>query len=256
MVILITILTTTFFILLIYSFFYFLRLYYKRNKEFIIEVEDIRVKHEQNILSTKIEIQEQTFENISREIHDNIGQKLSLAKLHLNILKSENSIDKNDKLIGTLNLISAAIEDLGDLSRSISADFIQNNGLIKAIEFEVRQLKKLNKFDIHFILNGETLFLTNQKELIIFRVLQESLNNIIKHANCSQIRIWLSFGEKQLILGISDNGIGFNQIESPNNSGNGLGNMKKRADSIGANLQIQSASSKGTQLILTIPYDQ
>ena len=255
MIIFITIFTTLSFLLIIYSFYYFLKLYYKKNQQFLLELEDINLKHKQEILTTQIEIQEQTFENISREIHDNIGQKLSLAKLHMNTLKSENDLDSNEKFIAVFSLITAVIIDLGDISRSMSADFIQNNGLVKAVEFEVKQLKKLNKYDIQFIESGDSVFLENQKELIIFRVLQEALNNIIKHSNCTIIKIWLTFEQCHLELCINDNGNGFN-VEQKLKQGNGLGNMKKRSENIHAAFKMESKPDFGTTITIKIPYDE
>src|SRR6266571_3941525 len=98
--------STLFFLVLIYSLYFILKLYDKKSKEYVVDLDNIKLDHDKNILSTQIEIQEQTFENISREIHDNIGQKLSLIKLNLNTLSNHQPGTDLEKINCSKNLIS------------------------------------------------------------------------------------------------------------------------------------------------------
>ena len=256
MTIFIIILTTLFFLLLIYSFYFFLKLYYKRNQDFMAELQAVNFENEKNLLSMQIEVQEQTFENISREIHDNIGQKLSVAKLHLSTVGSLPDPKQRDKLLAAIKLISSTIVDLGDISRTMNTDFISHYGLCKVIELEIQQLRKLCRYTINFEVKGEKVFLSPQKELITFRVIQEALNNIIKHAECNIISIQLRYEPDMLVLNIFDNGKGYETVSSGYSFGTGIHNMKKRTGIIGADLQIESILNKGTSIIMKIPYDK
>ena len=256
MIIFITIFTTLFFLIILYSFYYFLKLYYQKSEEFLIELAEINCEHESVILSTQVEIQEQTFENISRDIHDNIGQKLSLAKLHLSTLALDLNNNNKEKVIIALNLIATTIIDLGDISRSMSADFLQNNGLVEAIKFEINQLQKLNKYDVSFSHSGEGSFLNDKQELIIFRIVQEAINNIIKHSQCTQIIISLNFKVTEVVMTITDDGVGFDYEQKLKSKGNGLGNMKKRAHKINAKLEVETSLLNGSKILMIIPYDK
>ena len=253
MLIFIISISTLFFLLLIYSFYFFLKLYYRRNQDFLTELQKVQYDNEKRLLTMQIEVQEKTFENISREIHDNIGQKLSLAKLHLHTLGTIENKVQNDKLLAAVKLISSSIVDMGDISRAMNADFISHYGIIKVLELEILQLSKLTRYDTKFELTGEQIFLTPQKELVIFRVVQEALNNIIKHADCNKIGIHMDYGKTSLKLKITDNGKGYD-MDNSKSIGAGLINMKKRTGTIEADLKIESKLELGTTIIITIPY--
>lgn len=245
----IIIISTLFILLLIFSLFYFLKLYEKKSMAYISQVQEIKNVYEQNLLTTQIEIQEQTFENISREIHDNIGQKLSLAKLYLN-LANLNGNAAADQVHQSVHLISEVINDLSHISRSLSSEMIQSDGLVKAMEFEIMQLQKTGTYQIEFSVTGNHIFFDTSKELIVFRIFQEAVNNIIKHSNCSGIFINMDFNNSELKLSIKDNGNGYDQ---PSHNGAGLKNMAKRANMLGGQLQVKSKINEGTLIHLELP---
>ena len=205
------------------------------------------------MLQSQLEIQEQTFQNISREIHDNIGQKLSLVKLYFNTLNYSNSDKTALQVADSVNIISQAINDLSDLSRSLSSENILNNGLIHALKFEVAQLKNLGKYEVNFSTSDNSVFLNGQSELVIFRIVQEALNNIIKHAAADIINIELQYNSQLLTINIIDNGKGFKSNSISN--GIGLLNMKKRAKILNGNLVINSIPGVHTQIKIEIPVD-
>ena len=253
----IVIISTLFFFLLIYLFYFFLKKYDKKSREYLAELDRIKFENEKNLLFTQIEIQEQTFQNISREIHDNIGQKLSLAKLHLNTFAEAPA--KNTKINDTLQLISEVINDLSDISRGLSSDIILDNGLVKALEFEVAQLQKLDKYTINFTVKGEYIFLEDQTELVLFRIVQEAINNFLKHADSKILDIILKYENSMIYLKIIDYGKGFNvseQLNIRNKSRAGLKNIVKRAAMIGGHIRIQSEINAGTSIKVKVPYGE
>ena len=138
------------------------------------------------LLQTQLEIQEQTLKTISQEIHDNIGQVLSLAKLNLSRMDINKQDQLKEKIADSKNLVSKAIQDLRDLARSMNTDNITAMGLAKALEYEVEMLRKTG-FVVSFDVNGNVVRQEPQKELILFRIIQEIFNNIIKHAESTAL---------------------------------------------------------------------
>ena len=248
----IVVISTLFFILLTYFLYLILKLHDKKNTEYLTELDKIKLEHEKNLLTTQIEIQEQTFQNISREIHDNIMQKLTLAKLYL---YQKKHCEVNNKNLESINLVTEVINDLGDISRSLNSDLILNNGLVKALEAEIVQLKRLEKHHISLTVNGDYIFLSNRKELILFRIIQESLNNVLKHAESNTIEISLDFGENSLTMEVKDNGKGYDPHNIQNERGAGIINMVKRAKMIGGHLEISSIINQGTLIHVQVPYE-
>lgn len=235
-----------FVIIIIYKYKQKQNVYYK-------ELEELKINHENALLQTQLEIQEQTFQNISREIHDNIGQKLTLAKLNLNTLPLFSDQNVLERVNDSVAMISESIADLSDVARSMGQDIILNNGLIKAIEFEISHLQKSGLYEISFSISDNTAFLEGQQELILFRIVQESLHNIIKHAEASCIIITLDYTPHQLSLEIKDNGKGFDkELKS---FGNGLSNIKNRAAMINGKAAIES-SNIGTSIKINLPIPQ
>ena len=162
-------------------------LYRKKQASYQKDIKTIKADYEKAILNTQLEIQEQTFQNISREIHDNIGISLTLAKLNLNTLNLNDQFQSKEQVNSSIALVTKAISDLNDISQSLNAEYIASYGLINALEQETRKLKNLGLHDITFEVSGNTIFMDAQKELIIFRIVQEALNNILKHAEARKI---------------------------------------------------------------------
>jgi two-component system, NarL family, sensor kinase len=205
-------------------------------------------------LQSQLEIQEQTFQKISREIHDNIGQKLTLAKLYLNTFDFDDRHTAMQQVNDSVNIIGEAINDLSDLSHSMSSEIILNSGLIKALEFEAEQLAKTALYKIIFSATGSPVFLDTKTELVLFRIVQEALNNIIKHANATVIDINLHYTAALLAMQIKDDGKGFCIDE--NNTGTGLQNIKKRVGTLSGNLTINSTLGIGTEIKIEIPINE
>jgi signal transduction histidine kinase len=214
-------------------------------------------RKEQQILQTQLEIQEQTFKNISQEIHDNIGQVLSLVKLNINTMDSNQPAPLQEKIDNSRTLISKAIQDLRDLSKSLNTDYVVEQGLMRSIEYELEMIRKTGSYEIEFDTNGKAYRLERQQELIIFRIVQEILHNIIKHAKATKINVAASFEPEIFTLAIADNGQGFDasKIESENYERFGLGirNMHNRAKMINADFKFTSTLQEGTTVTLTLP---
>ena len=226
--------------------------YQQRQNHHFQNMEELKIIYDHANLESRIEMQEQTFQNISREIHDNIGQKLALAQMQLNTI-TYNSVEKtSDQVSSVTAIISKIFDDLRDISRSLSSEIISQNGLIAAIEFEILQINKTASYDFQFNVNGDTFFLKDETELVLLRVIQEALHNVIKHAEASKINITLDYSKEALKLSVSDNGKGFD-CNGINLIGTGIRNIKKRIELLKGSCIVKSNSLTGTQIIIEIP---
>ena len=175
---------TIFLIMLMAGFIFFiLFLHNKKQLNLKEELKRIESNFEKNILNTRLEIQEQTFQHISKEIHDNISLALTLAKLNLNTMDWNDKEKGAIKVEGSIDLITQSLVQLNDLSKSLDADIISQHGILAAIEQEMQRIKSTGSFNINYTVTGNPVYMNAQQELIIFRIIQEAFNNIIKHAH-------------------------------------------------------------------------
>ena len=222
----------------------------RKHQQYLIRLQN---EKQQELLQTQIEIQEQTLSNISQEIHDNIGQVLSLAKLNLNTIPANVEEDVLVKISKAKELVSKAINDLRDLSRSMHGDRIAELGLKDAIESELAILQNTGQYKTSFNVTGNYYKLARQNEIVIFRMLQESINNSIKHANATKITVEMNYQPQNFQLWVSDDGNGFDTASlSTSVTGIGLKSMRSRADLIGGDLTIQSSPFTGTTVVIKL----
>lgn len=233
--------------------------YQRRQLLHLKEKEQLKVDFEKQILESKLEIQEQTLKNISQEIHDNIGQVLSLAKLTINTMYSCKPEVIKEKIDHTKELVIKAIKDLRHLSQSLHPDFITDMGLDRSVEYELELLKNASSYHIDLFREGESYRLENRQELIIFRIFQEVIQNIIKHAGGTTIVVYLYYYRDNFLLKVSDNGQGFDVVHNTGNEqenlrrGIGLRNIDNRAKLISAEFSIDSEPGKGTTVQIKLP---
>lgn len=209
--------------------------------------------YEKEVLRTQLETQSQTFESISRELHDNVGTLISIGLVHLSTLTGEVHLPGKQKLEEVQQLLNEAMDILRDIARSINPATISSIGLEKAIYNELEKIQKTNLFTIQYHAEGEEFPIEPQKQIILFRITQEALNNIIKHSHASKIMVNLVFSHPVLTLWIRDNGKGFNyhpDNDTTFSKESGIKNMLTRSKLIGANLQIESSIGKGTSVKL------
>lgn len=162
-------------------------------------------------------------------MHDNLGQVASLIKINLNTIDVLNAAKAKEKIEGTLNLTRQLITDIKSLSVSMGSDRITQAGLAKAIETDVERLNKTDQFTAAYNLQGSMPNIDNDKAVILYRMAQEVLNNMIKHSRAKQIKIILTTTGKLFKVAFTDDGIGFNADDQINASGAGLKNLKSRA---------------------------
>ncbi len=239
--------------LVILCFLLFVFIYQRRQKNLILKRRQMEIEFENQLLQTQIEIQEQTLANISQELHDNVGQSITLAKLNLNTLPTIADEKTNIQIANTKTLLSNTLTNIRDLAKSMLGEKIAEIGLEAAIRNEIKLLQQTGKYTIEIQSEGEPYLLNQQKEIVAFRILQEAVHNIIKHANASSILFNFNYNPNFLDIVIADNGKGFDaNLLNANNTGVGLKNMYNRAALINAKINVQSIPFQGTSLTLNI----
>ncbi|MBN8836256.1 MAG: hypothetical protein J0I09_03275 [Sphingobacteriia bacterium] len=236
---------------------FFLITYQKKQLLAKVALETMKQTYETQLAQTRLEVQEQTFQNIASELHDNIGQLLSLTNVTLSSLDLEQVTGKTkQKISDAQELVAKSIKELRQLSKIIQGEIITQDDLIIAFENEIEWLQKKGYFTVEFhTFVPEQKLINKQLNLFIYRLLQECLNNIIKHAKASVINISIDLEQDTLLLSVKDNGVGFNveQIHSLK-KGMGLENIRKRVALLKGSVQINSYLNQGTTIKFKIPY--
>jgi signal transduction histidine kinase len=243
-------------ILLFLGVLFLVMLFYYNNKKGQMSKEQqlMRATFDKQLLENKLEIQEETFNTISQEIHDNVGQILSLAKVQLGILEQRQNIE-GDLVSNAKESISQAMTELRDIAKSLSSERLQSLSLPESIAQEIRRINRSGFITITAEVIGTEKNVPDQQKLIAFRMVQEGFQNIIKHANATEVKVSLHYLEEWLHISIFDNGAGFNpEEELKKRGGLGLQNILRRAELVGGKANISSRPGEGTTLEIQIAY--
>ena len=185
-------------------------LYKRRQRQQEQEMAIIKDNFEKEVLHSQLEIQENTFKTISQELHDNIGQMLSVVKLSLSALPLEKGHQAHHLVSHSQQVLNKAIIDLSDLTKSLHTDRITDLGLAESIRFELMTLKNAGLIKVHFAVLGTEFELQEQKAIFLFRMFQEMLNNILKHSKATNVIVELTYQPDNIfVMKVEDNGIGF-----------------------------------------------
>lgn len=223
--------------------------------------EYLKTAHEKHQIGLKIiEAQEQERKRISREIHDGPAQSLA------NILVRSELIDlsfRDGQVKEALNEIKSFRENIRQSLtevRRIIYDLrpmaLDDLGLIPTIKKHISTVSEYNDIDVQLTFHGEEKRLHTNYEVALFRLIQEGLQNAIKHANASLIKVILEIRDKQVSLLIQDDGVGFNQTENTKEDSYGIIGMKERVDLLDGKIEIRSVIKEGTTIKIILPYEE
>lgn len=223
------------------------------------QVQKMEEDFKEELLTSKMELQEQVLTSVSEEMHDNLGQMLSVVKLNLAKLgRMAKDNEKESIVINELReQVSGVITDVRNISKTLSKDFIANFGLLESLKLELDKINRTGEIEAVLDCEGEeNLDLDGQSQIVLFRIVQELINNAIKHAEAKKITVNLNFDANGLHMIIADDGVGFDpeslKTRDAENSGNGLRNMQNRVNIIGGVLTLESKIGKGTRAEITL----
>ena len=209
------------------------------------KMDQMQVEFEKTIRNVENEIQQETLAQVGRELHDNIGQLLSLIKLNLNSHRPEKLLDAKD-------CVNQAIKEVRALSKTLNLDWVESVSLDEFLSQQLQRIQATGFCETTLQSDHSFAELSKEEKLILIRVVQECLNNAIKHAQPDRIDVRISRKGSFRSIEIQDQGQGFDT--SQHSSGSGLHNLTKRMQTIGGRFLLTSTVGKGTLISLELPF--
>lgn len=224
-------------------------IFIKKKSELLLAQQQKEALFEQELATSQMEIKEQTLNYIGQELHDDLGQKLSVARLLTNKILISPATEKDETAKETNLLIGECIQDIRNLSKSLITNQVQHFGFAESLEREIYRIKKLDYIQVEYANSNRNAVIDPNHALILFRITQECINNVIKHSKAEKMSLMINDKLDFMEIKVNDNGIGFN--ENLQKDGSGLKNMKNRAKIINAEFTIYSSPNKGTEICIT-----
>lgn len=237
-------------ILLAGAIFFFFVTYQKRILKKELEINRIKTDQQDEILRNTVSSQEKERKRIAQDLHDEVGAMLSVVKLNVSRIEKKSDDNTTQELaLETKNYLDGVITQVRRISRALMPPSLEKLGVYFAIEDLANWVNKTGQLEIECWKNGEPFRFNNKKELAVFRIIQELLNNSIKHAGATHIVIKMRFWNEAIAVSLTDNGIGF-EPDKLKHTGLGLRNLESRAQLLDARFKVKSAPGKGTAAIL------
>jgi two-component system, NarL family, sensor histidine kinase UhpB len=220
-------------------------------KQLECELVTQQLQQQRLIIETTIKTQEKERNELAKELHDNINQVLATIKMFLNIAKDDETV-REDLVNRSYENIGYAIEEIRKLSKSLVSPSLGDIGLLEALQGLIEEINISRQLEVqlHYTNNGDEIIDSNI-ELMLYRIVQEQMNNIIKYAKAAKAVITLMIDQGTIFLSILDNGIGFDATRK--NKGIGLQNIANRIEFYLGTLDIVTSPGNGCELIINIP---
>jgi signal transduction histidine kinase len=233
----------------------FVVFYQKRMLQEQFKRQAMEFDYQQKMMQAELESQESERRRLAADLHDSIGGMLSTIRVGISTmaksLPNPHSIDETKKMLDD------TISSVRRISRDLMPSTLEKFGLTYAIKELCERFQQTSKIPIYFSENGEIPKLEAQRELMIFRIAQELLNNAIKHSQASVINVTTQMSNNEIALSVEDNGIGFDaefhKNDTTGNKGLGLYNIENRARLLGGDISFDRAKAKGSRTTLIAP---
>lgn len=238
--------------IVIYFLFIYQRKIHKHQEELLL----LRETFNKTLLQSQLEIKEQTLHHISTELHSNISQLIAVINMNLS---SYFQISPRDESIlkETKTLVKQLTTEVKSLTTTLNSDHVGKAGFLKMLRTEIERLDRAQIYQTSLDIIGNEYRLKTENEIILFRLCQEILNNIIKHANGNNIHVLVQFASDFLIVSIKDNGKGFdlnNVIQHAVETGStGISNIYSRTKQMDGEVSIHTSPGKGSEIKVKIP---
>lgn len=217
------------------------------------QLEQERQEHQLHLVRASIESQEKERAQIGRELHDNINQILAVTKAYVDTAMLEDE-KRHEFLQRSLDSLDLAINEIRKISKSLVPPTMSKDGLVESVSDLVEHIRQINRFDIQFHSEMENLgSLGDQQQLALYRIVQEQMNNIIKHAEAHNVSIDLSGRNGHVNLYIHDDGKGFDP--KARGKGVGLSNIMSRIEVFGGDMELITEMGAGCTLKVRLPTD-
>lgn len=233
--------------------FTFLVIYRRRQQQYRRDKELLLTQFEQEMQLAQLEVQEHTQRQIASEIHDNVGQLLSVVRLYQSGLAAQLTDAAQRNRLNEANAITGqAITDLRALSHSLNSDQLALHSLADSLRTETERITRSGQLTAAFVADCTLPLLPPDTTLMLFRMVQELLHNAIRHAAATHIAVSAAREQTHFRITVADNGTGLpEQPATP--AGSGLRNLRRRATLIGATLHYATTVGGGTTVTITFP---
>lgn len=245
-------------VLLVLFLIIFAFLFQRRQAQFRAEKQALHETYQREILTAQIETQNQTLQHVAGELHDNIGQLLAVAMLHLNVLDEDLEQTPHHPAVQQAgSVVQQVINDVRALSKTLNTDAVTQLGLHDSIWLELDRIRRTGRYQAQLTVTGEPTRLDPQVEIVLFRMVQETISNTLKHARAKTILVNTDYQPNLFTLRIADDGRGF-LTTSPINeqktaTGQGLSNLHRRANLLGGSCAVMSQVGEGCIVTINLP---
>ncbi len=234
--------------------FYLIYNRYKLRQERRLQEE--LLKEEEKRTRAMLETEENERQRLARELHDGVGQLLTASRLMLNPLYTNAQTPEENKqqIKQTIDILDDSILEIRNISHNMVPDILQKYGLEKAIRHFTDRIRQMRKIDIQVESHElDESKLDGTSQLMLYRIVQEAVNNALKYAEAGRIHIQLTADENELSVMIEDNGKGFDVNQIKEKGGIGMRNLQLRTEYLKGHLSIDSSPKSGTTIIVEIP---
>ncbi len=223
--------------------------YLKRDLKFLKEKETMEADFEKQLLQSQLETQEETLNQLSTEIHDNVGQLLNSTKLLIGI--TQRSLSESPETLQMADeTLGKAIQELRSLSKALNREWLQQFNFIENLEGEINRINAVKSLEIQLFRPAD-ISLKAEAQIILFRIVQEILQNSMKHAQAKNIEINIKEDNEILSINIADDGIGFDEVNTLKSVG--TLNIKHRTHLLGGTVRWESSPGSGTSVNIQLP---
>ncbi len=244
--------TIVVFLLIVILFFF--RIHARKNR--IIAAQRIqKLEDEKKLMAAQSVLvgQEKERERIARELHDGIGVLLSTASIHFSSVEEKSDKETSEMLKKANKLLKDASKEVRQISHNMMPGVLSKFGLKEAIEDLFEDVEDAGSINVNLRLIFKDERLAENMEIMIYRVIQEMLNNTIKHAKASTVSLSISRGDDEIIMDYMDDGVGFDEDKLPHGKNIGLSGIRSRIDYLGGTIALTSEHGKGTKYFISIP---
>jgi signal transduction histidine kinase len=235
----------------------FMVFYQKRMLQEQYKRQQMELDHQHKMMEAALESQEQERRRLAGELHDSIGAMLSTIRVGITTLARQ--VPDPKALEQSKEMLDDTITSVRRISRDLMPSTLEKFGFVQAVKELCERFQATSLMPIHCLENGEVKDFEKPRELMLFRIVQELLNNALKHSKATEITVSVT-GSDKLLVSVEDNGIGFDPeaIKNSKENGKGLGlfNMENRARLLNASLEFETPRAKGSKVTLTVPYEK
>lgn len=218
------------------------------------QISEMLKEQEIKSIHAMLEGQDRERKRIAEDLHDRLGSTLSAVKLHLGALDGVAVQPTAQPIYQNLNgLLDQAVSEVRDIAYNMVSGVLTKFGLVPALQDLKESLEASRQLKIELVVFNLEERLDGQVEVTLYRIIQELVSNVLKHARATEITIQLNKINQELLLMVEDNGRGFDPYLTTQNKGMGLGNVASRVASLGGRLSIDSGKGRGTTTTIEIP---